>query len=482
MKKILITVILISGVLCLTSSAQESLNKMRSTKIEKIEGQDYYIHTVKKGQTLYMIAKAYDVDINLVIEENPVVREGLKTGQKLRIPALKAAITPGKQARPGPEEGKKVVPVQAEEFPPCGKDKSSMKNTYNIALMIPLYLGDVVQMDVNPDPDASPQDNRPLQFVQFYEGFRIALDSLQSLGVSLKVTVYDVERDSMKTVKLLQDPELKNVDLIIGMLYNRNFQMVSEFAEKNNISIVNPISERDQIVEKHKKVFKVRPAQKTQFAEAVKYIQSAFLDSNIVVISDNQRANKTTSASIMTALEEMKADVHLAEGYGEVLSLLKKNKGNLIVMASDNKSYVLDVVTKLNEHRNDFGITLLGLPRWDRFDDLEADYLVNLNTHVMASYFIDYEDPGVKKFVAVYQDRYKTDPEPLAFQGFDITFYFVYALWKYGRNFDRCIPDLRMKSLQTDFRFASSKENGFENQYWEMYEYDNYHLRRILLK
>jgi ABC-type branched-subunit amino acid transport system substrate-binding protein len=151
-------------------------------------------------------------------------------------------------------------------------------------------------------------------------------------------------------------------------------------------------------------------------------------------------------------------------------------------MISDNKSYVLDVVTKLNEHRNEFGVTLLGLPRWDRFEDIETDYLVNLKTHVMAPYFVDYDDPGVKKFVSMYQDRYQTDPDALAFQGFDITFYFVNALWKYGKSFDRCIPDLRMKSLQTDFRFSSSKENGFENQHWEMYEYDNYHLRRIFLQ
>ena len=192
--------------------------------------------------------------------------------------------------------------------------------------------------------------------------------------------------------------------------------------------------------------------------------------------------NKATADNIMTAMEENKADMHLAEGYGEVLSLLSKNKGNIIVMISDNKSYVLDVVTKLNEHRNEFGVTLLGLPRWDRFDDIEADYLVNLKTHVMAPWFVDYDDPGVKKFVSMYQDRYQTDPEPLAFQGFDITFYFVTALWKYGRSFDRCIPDLHMKSLQTDFRFSSSEENGFENQYWEMYEYGNYRLKRIILK
>jgi hypothetical protein len=165
-----------------------------------------------------------------------------------------------------------------------------------------------------------------------------------------------------------------------------------------------------------------------------------------------------------------------------VLSLLSKSKSNIIVMVSENKSYVLDVITKLNEHRNEYSVTLLGLPRWDRFDDIETDYLVNLKTHVLAPFFVDYDDPAVRRFVSLYQERYQTDPDALAFQGFDITWYFVNALWKYGRSFERCIPELHINSLQTDFRFISSGDNGFENQYWEMYEYDNYRLRRIQLK
>jgi len=482
MKKILLFVILLSGILSFPSYAQESLQQMRSTKTEVIGGKEFYIHTVKRGQTLYMIGKAYKVEVNEIIQENPEVKEGLKAGQKLRIPVPETIESPKKQPKTIPEEKKQTAKSLTKELLPCGKDKSSMKSTYNIALMMPLYLSDVMQMDVDGDNDASAQENRPLQFIQFYEGFRMALDSLKETGVSLKVTVYDEERDTLKTLKLLQDPELRNTDLIIGLLYHRNFQVVADFAEKNNIAIVNPLSERDQILENHKKVFKVRPSLKTQLSELIRYLQLNFKDSNMVVISDNLRMNITVANNIMKAMEDNKADVHLADGYGEVLSLLSKNKGNIIILISDNKSYVLDVVTKLNEHRNEFGMTLLGLPRWDRFEDIEADYLVNLRTHVMAPYFIDYDDPGVKKFVSMYQNRYQTDPDALAFQGFDITFYFVTALWKYGKSFDRCIPDLRMKSLQTDFQFSSSKENGFENQYWEMYEYENYHLRKIILQ
>ena len=161
--------------------------------------------------------------------------------------------------------------------------------------------------------------------------------------------------------------------------------------------------------------------------------------------------------------------------------MLATKKGNVVILISSNKSFVLDVITKLNEHRNEFGITLLGLPRWDRFDDIEADYLVNLKTLVMAPYFVDYDDKGVKQFVSQFQNRYQTDPDALAFQGFDVTYYFLSALWKFGTSFERCLPELRLKSMQTDFRFTRAKENGFENSYWEMWQYDHYRLRRISL-
>ena len=479
MSRILIIVFL-SGVLSTCCDAQDLLDQIRSAKIEKIDGKNYYIHLVKKGQSLYMISKAYEVDINVIIQENPEVKDGLKAGQKLKIPAPPLPV-PRKQSVTNPEE-KKLSKPESEEVLPCGTDKSSFKKSYNVALVIPLDLGDVTQMDVNPDPESETQENKPLQFIEYYEGFRMALDSLENIGVSLKVTVYDTGHDTLKTLKLLQDPEFRNTDLIFGMMYHRNFQLVADFAEKYNIPIINPLSEREQILEKHKRVFKVRPPIKSLSPELIRYLETSCKDSTVIVISDDQKASKTLASTIMSALQGKTIDVHKAEGSDEMLNLISKKKGNIIILISEDKSFVLDLVTALNEHRNEFTATLIGLPRWDRFDDIESDYLVNLRTHVMAPYFIDYDDPGVKKFVANYQERYQTDPDPLAFQGFDITFYFISALGKYGKSFEHCIPEFHMRSLQTDFRFTSSKGNGSENQYWEMYEYDNYRLRRIVLQ
>lgn len=51
-----------------------------------IAGKQYYIHTVKKGQTAYSIARAYNLTVQELTTGNSVVSGGLKEGQTLRIP------------------------------------------------------------------------------------------------------------------------------------------------------------------------------------------------------------------------------------------------------------------------------------------------------------------------------------------------------------------------------------------------------------
>lgn len=58
----------------------------RSKKIETIDGKKYYMHTIEKGQTLFNIAKLYEVEKNDIILENPGVIDGIKENSTLKIP------------------------------------------------------------------------------------------------------------------------------------------------------------------------------------------------------------------------------------------------------------------------------------------------------------------------------------------------------------------------------------------------------------
>jgi LysM repeat protein/ABC-type branched-subunit amino acid transport system substrate-binding protein len=487
----LVTGFLLFFIFSTFSTAQEALKQMRSNVIEKIDGKDYYIHTIKKGQTLYMISKAYGADVNDVIRENPDVKEGIRAEQKIRIPVFRTEELPKKIVKPVVPKPKEMVepaphvePAPQLEPPPqlelpCGFDSLAKRDIYNVALMIPLYLNEIDQMNVETPPADAEALYNSLRFIQFYEGFRIALDSLQKSGKRFNVYIYDAVKDTNATRRLLRNPDMKKMDLILGLQYHRNFQMIASFALKNNIPIVNPISERDQIITGNPWVFKVRPSLLSQVPELTDYLSKSYRDDNIIIVRDIQFSEEEPE-NLRKACSDKSLNVHLVQGYGHAVEVLSKEKENILIVFSNNKVFTLELFTKLNEFRNEYQLTIFGMPKWDEMEGLEPEYLVNLKTHMMAPSFIDYDEREVRKFVLQFQNKYKTDPDPLAFQGFDIGCYFFSALEKYGKAFYHCIPELRMKSLQTDFQFTQSKGNGYENQHWEIYKFENYKVQKVI--
>ena len=83
MKQFLIVLFVFFGFYsCITAQ----VNISPSTEKVQIEGKYYYIHIVKPGHTLYSISRAYNTDLNLIVESNPGIENDLRPEQILRIP------------------------------------------------------------------------------------------------------------------------------------------------------------------------------------------------------------------------------------------------------------------------------------------------------------------------------------------------------------------------------------------------------------
>ncbi|MGB0165650.1 MAG: PBP1 and LysM peptidoglycan-binding domain-containing protein [Luteibaculum sp.] len=67
-------------------------------RITTINGKKYIIHTVEHGNTIYSISKTYAVDESFILEENPFLKEGLKIGQEIKIPLSRQSKTEKKVA------------------------------------------------------------------------------------------------------------------------------------------------------------------------------------------------------------------------------------------------------------------------------------------------------------------------------------------------------------------------------------------------
>ncbi len=82
-KKLLLYFILLAGV-----AFGQTVKIPISTDIQARNGKQFYVHTVQKGQTLYSIAKAYQVGLDEIYFANPGTRQGIRVGQKIWIPTV----------------------------------------------------------------------------------------------------------------------------------------------------------------------------------------------------------------------------------------------------------------------------------------------------------------------------------------------------------------------------------------------------------
>lgn len=58
----------------------------KSQTIVYVNGAKYYIHMVSPGETIYSLSKLYGVSDQVLMSNNPALKDGLKAGQSLKIP------------------------------------------------------------------------------------------------------------------------------------------------------------------------------------------------------------------------------------------------------------------------------------------------------------------------------------------------------------------------------------------------------------
>ncbi|MCD6112403.1 MAG: LysM peptidoglycan-binding domain-containing protein [Bacteroidales bacterium] len=452
---------------------------------------NYVKHKVKKREDLESIANDYAVKVEDILDANPDARFGIKKRQILMIPVK--VIKPPENAYYN--DNLDILDINDKNFEDlCNESPENIEKKYKVALMLPLHLDEANNIDVTDDLNLLPLSAyKSFDFIQFYEGALLAIDTLEKKGLKADFYTYDVGADTNETRLILQNPELKEMDLIIGPLYSNSFSIISDFARDNNINIVNPFTTRTSILKNHANVFKVQPSIKSQFHQLSDFVKNNFDDStNVFIIRHHPDKGIKISTRLKYELYNSLVDT-FPEYHNPIIDLVydvdsiagfidnaSDTNRNVVIPLTNDKVFALNIMTKLNELKDTFNINVIGVPYWNKFKGMETKYMLNLNTHIFSPYFIDYKKDNVKDFVNNFRSIYKTEPQNYAFDGFDITYYFLQALMKYGRNFQSCLPYFKTECLHTNFDFKKTGQNrGYENTFWNIYKYENYKLINV---
>ena len=142
----------------------------------------------------------------------------------------------------------------------------------------------------------------------------------------------------------------------------------------------------------------------------------------------------------------------------------------------------MDVMNRLNETRDTFDIQLIGMPSWDRFDEIDQIQASNLNLAFFTSSYIDYKHESIQDVIYKFRNRYKTEPDILGFTGFDVTYFFLSSLFYIDRRFEKCISDYSLDMIQNSYHFnKTGRHKNYENKGWNTVRYYNLRLKKLKL-
>lgn len=425
-------------------------------------------HPLARRETLFSVSRIYNSNVDEIKKFNPEISENIRVGQEIWVPVNHVFTIPPKA---------KVIEKRVIE---CKKIKT--KETYEVALLIPLRLDRINEIVIPTEPRKPVNTNfASLEYLQFYEGFLMSLDKIDLNKAKINIRVFDVDNNEQEITKLINEGKL-DVDLIVGPFFSKPFEVLSNYVQSKNIKVLDLyMSGESKTSLNNNNIISVLPSVKSQLANLVNFIDEHYPQHKVVVVFSNNDNENFLMQTLNNESVNAKNKYHFVNysevGFSGLSANLSDTEKSIIINFSNNEIFLNNFLRLLFDAAKHKPITLFGLPSWLRFNSIELRYLNHFNTHFYSSVFIDYSSPLVQEFVKGFQENYKTDPNRLAFLGYDIGTYFLNSLTYFGTDFNYCMNQTNVETISTQFNFLQFDENSqWINNFVMVYYMSNYQL------
>ena len=402
------------------------------------------MHKVKRQETLFGIAKKYNLTINELVKANPDMN------------------TPGYELKKGdyifiPYPSEKVQGVASQQ----GKDvnvpaKATAGKVLNVGVMLPLH---------NDDGDGR-------RMVEYYRGLLMACDRLKKEGVSINMRAWNVPQDADMAAIVAKEGAAR-CDVIFGPLYTKQVGVLSDFARKNNIKLVIPFSISGNDVVLNSNIFQVYQSAETANTEIISQFISRFSSYHVVIIDCNDRTSDkgVFTFGLRKKLEERGIAYSITNLNSSDMMFAKAfsfSKPNVVILNTGRSPELNMAFNKLNTLKaghSDYVISLFGYTEWLMYAKYNMDKFFAYDTYIPAYFYYNPLSVQTKAFENDYRRWFKSDMMDymprFAITGYDHGMYFLRGFYKHGTNFTGADRD--KDALQTQMYFRRVGNGGLQN-------------------
>ena len=486
----------------------------------------FYYHKVLKGETFYSIARLYKIKPKRLLKFNEgyAQNQPLAVGAVVKLPLaeidlsvlgeeeIEASVGKKQEIRPvRPVRNETVKKVEEASVTDILQDALMQKNekteqepekeTTTVIgatdkMEIPDYISEVV-MPVDPFVKValllpfSAKDYpvfvdtlvekmpvqisaRSEQFISFYEGVLLAVDSLKNQGYKVNLKVFDTERSAEKMYTMVDEIDRLHPDLIIGPVYGSVYKALMDDLTNKNIPVIYPLSSRSEEFGVYPDFIQVNPSMKALTVAMSDWLREEAEEANLVCL--NLTGNEVSHSDLedIRLFKEYMHRIGSMNFYdwntsavpldGLRLQLLP-DRENIIILPTTKEAEVSKILPILSALTEGYRITVVGFPEWQTFTSVDHETYFKLNTKIFTYSYVDNTTEPAKRFALKYRKYFYTEPNNLAYKAFDMSLYFIELAAKYR---DRTLDALEFYPRNGDFsRFYFQKmegQAGKENQ------------------
>ena len=439
-----------------------------SRTVVTVDGKQYLSHVVRERQTLYSIGKAYGVSSLDIIDANPSLNldfRSIKAGDILLIPAteetLALALADTSATRTEPAQVQVEKQVQVEEPLPIF-DEGTEAESENFVYDIPECIKVCILLPFDADSTAN------VRYLNYYFGTLLAAKDLSDQGVKLEISTIDTMNPQAFNRAA---GEFADSDVIIGPVSAGDISKALPLLPEGKMLVSPMDAKTEELTVASPVILAATPASR-QVLDVVEWMQEekGEADTLIVVRESGVRLGPTMQLLRKSLnLEEMQNCIEVDYSIAGGLEMnewfgIHTHMGDTatrVMALSERDVFVKDVIRNVYlQNSMKHNVTIYG-PARTRSSEVEE--MCNAYLHNSVTYYVDYDNPEVIRFVGNYRALFHTEPDSFAFHGYDTMRYFVSICAAYGRNWPAKLHTFSQSGLQTYFRFEPAEGTGNVN-------------------
>lgn len=350
--------------------------------------------------------------------------------------------------------------------------KTFFKERYAVSVLLPFMLESL---------DSSPGKKRNQIVLDFYEGIKLAVDTLNKQNMKISLRAYDTDKGIDNLKRILETEELRNTDLIIGPLFPDENKIIQEFSFNNQVNVVNPFSNNIDLIGVNPYAYLFQPSSETIGKKAAEYVAAHARKNICMVFYGTSKKDSVMAANFSEKANELGLQIVANEKIinkeaAYIMTILatpteydefkypseftlKKDSIASIYVATDDPLIYTKVISSI-ETRGD-SILVVGSENWIDDTAVAFEKYQTLGITMTAPNYIS---PGIlyqRDFISKYLKEYGRVPSNLSQLGYELMLFFGNQLKTNGVYFQDGLNKAEFLPgyLSQGFKYQYSRDN-----------------------